>query len=62
MSPPPVLHLPGQYRVPTWTGKMGRNFPVRKKSGNFEQTGKVKENQTKYWKTPGISDKFYLLF
>ena len=31
-------------------------------SGNFEQTGKVRENHTKYWKTPGISDKYYLLF
>ena len=33
--------------VPTWTGKMGKPgkkgklFPVREKSGNFEQTGKV---------------------
>ena len=33
------------------TGKMGRHFPVRKKSGNFEQTEKVRENHTKYWKT-----------
>ena len=42
------------YRVPTRTGKpgkMGRHFPVREKSGNFEQTGKVSENHTKYWKT-----------
>ena len=31
-------------------------------SGNFELTGKVRENQTKYWKTQGISDKCYLLF
>ena len=38
-------------RVPTRTGKMGRHFPVREKSGNFEQTGKVWENHTKYWKT-----------
>ena len=52
-------------RVPTRTGKpgkMGRHFPVREKSGNFEQTGKVTENQTKYWKTQVISDKCYLLF
>ena len=44
-------------RVPTRTGKpgkMGRHFPVREKSGNFEQTGKVRENHTKYWKTKGI--------
>ena len=47
-------------RVPTRTGKpgkMGRHFPVREKSGNFEQTGKVRENHTKYWKTEGISGK-----
>ena len=34
-------------------------------SGNFEQTRKVREkweNHTKYWKTWGISEKFYLLF
>ena len=40
-------------KVPTRTGKpgkMGRHFPVREKSGNFEQTGKVRENHTKYWK------------
>ena len=43
--------------VPTRTGKpgkMGRHFPVREKSGNFEQSGKVRENHTKYWKTLGI--------
>ena len=27
--------------VPTRTGKMRKLFPVREKSGNFEQTGKV---------------------
>ena len=26
-------------------------FQSDKKSGNFEQTGKVRENHTKYWKT-----------
>ena len=48
------------YRVPTRTGKpgkMGRHFPVSEKSGNFDQTEKVRENHTKYWKTEGISDK-----
>ena len=40
-------------RVPTRTGKtgkpgkMGRHFPVREKSGNFEQTGKVREKSGK---------------
>ena len=29
-------------------------------SENFEQTGKVRENHTKYWKTQGIWDKYYL--
>ena len=28
--------------VPTSTGKFGIHFPVRKKSGNFEHTGKVR--------------------
>ena len=40
--------------APTRTGKpgkMGRHFPVGEKSGNFEQTGKVRENLIKYWKT-----------
>ena len=52
-------------RVPTRTGKpgkIGRHFPVREKSGNFEKTGKVRENHTKYWKTQGIWDKYYLIF
>ena len=55
-------------RVPTWTGKsgkpgkMGRHFPVREKSRNFEQTGKVRENHTKYWKMEINWDKYYLIF
>ena len=39
------------YRVPARTGKPGkmeRHFPVQGKSRNFEQTGKVGENHTKY--------------
>ena len=42
--------------VPTGTGnqgkpgKMGRHFPVREKSGNFVQCGKVWEFYSKYWK------------
>ena len=39
--------------------KMGRHFPVREKTGNFKQTGKVGENHTKYWKSQGSSDKCY---
>ena len=52
------------HRVPIRTGKpgkMGRHFPVREKSRNFEQMGKVRENHTKYWKTQRISDECYLL-
>ena len=52
-------------RVPTRTWKpekMGSYFPVREKSGNFEQTGKVRENHTKYWKTEINWDKYYLTF
>ena len=40
---------------------MRRHFPVREKSGNFEQTGKVRENHTKYWKNEKILDKYYLI-
>ena len=43
-------------------GKMGRHFPVRESQGIFEPTGKVRENDTKYWKIQGISKKYYLLF
>ena len=38
----------------TW--KMGRHFPVNKMSGNFEQTEKVGENHTEYWKFRQISE------
>ena len=46
-------------RVPTRTGKpgkpgkMGRHFPVREKSGNFEQTGKVREKSGKIIQNTG---------
>ena len=30
------------------TGKMGDHFPVREKSGTFDQTGKVSEFYPKY--------------
>ena len=55
----------GEQQVSTRTGKsgkMGTHFPVREKSGNFEQTGKVRENHTKHWKTQGILNKYYLIF
>ena len=41
---------------------MGKHFPVRKNSGNFEQTGKVRESHTKNGKSQGISEKCYILF
>ena len=39
------------------TGKMRKLFPVKEKSGSFEQTGKVREFYTKYWKNEGILSK-----
>ena len=47
------------HRVPTRTGKpgkpgkMGRHFPVREKSGNFDQTGKVREKSGKITQNTG---------
>ena len=41
---------------------MGSHFPVMEKSPNFEETGKVTENHTKYWTSQEISNKCYLLF
>ena len=49
------------YRVPTRTGTPGK-WEVIFQSGNFEQTGKVRENHTKYWKTEINCDKYYLIF
>ena len=46
-----IIRVPTRTGKPGKPGKMGRHFPVREKSGNFEQTGKVRENHTKYWKT-----------
>ena len=42
--------------VPTWTGETGKweNFF---QSGNFEQTGKVREFYQKYWKNEGVLSK-----
>ena len=40
------LLLCGFPSVPIPTGKMGMYFPIREKSGNFEQTGKLREFQT----------------
>ena len=43
-------------RVPTQIGKPGKwegNFPVREKSGNFEQTGRVREKSGKITQNTG---------
>ena len=48
-------------RVPTRTGKPGKWKGIFW-SENFEQTGKFRENHTKYWKNSRFSDKYYLLF
>ena len=51
-------------RVPTRTGKpgkpgkMGRHFPVREKSGNFEQTGKLREKSGKITQNTGKLREF----
>ena len=45
------------FMVPTRTGKpgkMGKPFPVREKSGNFEETRKVWEFYPEYWENSGI--------
>ena len=59
-------------RVPTRTGKtgkpgkMGRHFPVREKSGNFEQTGKVREKSGKTTQNTGklraFQKKLFVIF
>ena len=49
------------FRVPTRTGKpgkMGRHFPVREKSGNFEQTRKVREKSGKITQNTGKLGEF----
>ena len=43
---------------PSWLGKWEGIF----QSGNFQQIGKVRENHTKYWRSPGILDKHYSSF
>ena len=41
---------------------MGRHFPDREKSVNFEQAGKVRENHTKSWKIKRISNKYIICY
>ena len=42
--------------------KMGKHFPVREKSGNFEQTRKVREFYPENGKSGGILASFYFDF
>ena len=59
-----AVHDSQFFRVPTRTGKpgkpgkMGRHFPVREKSGNFEQTGKVREKSGKIIQNTGKLREF----
>ena len=54
-----------QDRIPTQTGKpgkMAKHFPVIEKSGDFEQTGKVRENHIKYLKTQEFQTNIIIYF
>ena len=59
-----VSRAQGGHRVHTRTGKpgkpgkMGRFFPVREKSGNFKQTGKVREKSGKITQNTGKLREF----
>ena len=48
--------------VPTSIGKMRVHFPVWKKSGNFERTGKVREFYPKCWILKEIVPSVYFYF
>ena len=48
-----MLRVPTRTGKPGKPGKMGRHFPVREKSGNFEQTGKVREKSGKIIQNTG---------
>ena len=39
--------------------EMGKLSPVREKSGNFEQTGKVRGFYPKYWKMREFYSKYW---
>ena len=55
------IFIDGVSRVPTRTGKMGKHFPVREKSGNFEQTGKVREKSGKITQNTGKISEFEII-
>ena len=53
-----ILRVPTRTGKPGKPGKMGRHFPVREKSGNFEQTGKVREKSGKITQNTGKLREF----
>ena len=59
-----ILVRDGIYRVPLGLENLEKWKDIFQsgKSRNFEQTGKVRENHTKYWKNEKISHKYYLIF
>ena len=48
-----IVRVPTRTGKPGKPGKMGRHFPVREKSGDFEQTGKVREKSHKILENSG---------
>ena len=48
-----IVRVPTRTGKPGKPGKMGRHFPVRETSGNFEQTGKVREKSGKITQNTG---------
>ena len=53
-----LIRVPTRTGKPGKPGKMGRHFPVREKSGNFEQTGKVREKSGKITQNTGKLREF----
>ena len=52
------IGVPTRTGKPGKPGKMGRHFPVREKSGNFKQTGKVREKSGKITQNTGKLREF----
>ena len=53
-----IIRVPTRTGKPGKPGKMGRHFPVREKSGNFEKTGKVREKSGKIKLNTGKLQEF----
>ena len=56
-----LLRVPTRTGKPGKPGKMGRHFPVREKSGNLEQTGKVREKSGKITQNTGKIREFEII-